>query len=641
MSNKDTVVQRFWARVFSTPKAPALLIRNPDPQPILVGMPSPIHPGAAVIVPEPYMEVSHQSTGMAVAAIAAFLHKSGFKAGDRAAIMAWNCPEWVLADLAIQSLGGVTVPIYPHSTAEQVNYVLRDSGAKFMFSNERPLLALADPTGAALTIHFDDVCELLTGVRAENQQSYLNHFLLPPLMQTDYAALWCAAQSQMRWFDRATKQKAFAFSNTDVATIIYTSGSTGVPKGVVLTHEAFRACCEGMLAHGFVLDPHKDKYLSYLPLAHVYERAAGMMLCLWTGVPMAFCKVDEVGEVLKLVRPTLLHGVPAVWRKVKDKIDAGMAASTGIKAKLIAWAFAQRDSGFKHWLADTLVFGKIRGELGGRLRICTSGGAPISPEILKFYQKIGIDVLQGYGLTETTGAAAVNRITADGSGNAVGSVGPALSTIEVRIVPLPGMEGTGEGEIQFRGPSVTLGYWNLAEETQKSFTDDGWFKTGDKGRIDARGFLYITGRIKRLLKTDGGKYVAPEKIEKAFEASPIVQYVVPVGDGKPYISGLAFVNQQLARDLLAKNGVPNVVSDATAGATFIASHPIVKQAVADAMARANEKLERWEQLKKVEIIDVEATIAGGLLTPTLKIRTEEVLKRYGARVDALYAKPKS
>jgi long-chain acyl-CoA synthetase len=638
MSNKDTVVRRFWTRVFATPKAPALLVKNPDTEPILVGMASPLHAGAAVIVPEPYIRVSHQSTGMAVAAIAAFLHKSGFKAGDRAAIMAWNCPEWVLADLAIQSLGGVTVPIYPHSTADQVNYVLRDSGAKFMFSNERPLLALADSAVGATTVHFDDLPELLTGVRAEKQQNFVFHFLLPSLMQRDYAALWCAAQSQMRWFDRALKSNSLAFTNSDVATIIYTSGSTGTPKGVVLTHEAFRACCEGMLGHGFVLNPRKDKYLSYLPLAHVYERAAGMMLCLWAGVPMAFCKVDEVGEVLKQVRPTLLHGVPAVWRKVKDKIDAGIAASTGIKARLVGWAFAQGDTGFKHWLADTLVFSKIRGELGGHLRICTSGGAPISPEILKFYEKIGIHVLQGYGLTETTGAAAVNRITTDGSGNAVGSVGPALNTIEVRIVPLPGMENTGEGEIQFRGPSVTLGYWNLPTETQKSFTDDGWFKTGDKGRIDERGFLYITGRIKRLLKTDGGKYVAPEKIEKAFEGTPLVQYVVPVGDGKPYISGLVFVNQLLARELLAKSGVSVPDGDAAA---FIASHSVIQQAVASAMAAANAKLERWEQLKKIDIIDAEATIAGGLLTPTLKIRTEEVLKRYVARVEAFYAKPKS
>jgi long-chain acyl-CoA synthetase len=636
MSNKHAVVQKFWSRVFNSPEAPALLIKNPQPEPVVVVVPSAIHPAVAVVNPPAYVEVSHNSSGLAVAAIAAYLHKSGFKAGDRAAIMAWNCPEWVLADLAIQSLGGVTVPVYPHSTPDQVNYVLRDSGALFLFSNEEAQLAKVDPTAATRAVHFDDLPELLTGVRPTERKSFLHNFLSPTAMQTDNAALWCAAHAQTRWFERALTQKSFAFKGNDVATIIYTSGSTGVPKGVVLTHDAFSSACEGMLGHGFVLDPRKDVYLSYLPLAHVYERAAGMMLCLWTGVPMAFCKVDEVGEALKQVKPTLLHGVPAVWRKVKDKIDANIMGATGIKKKLIDWAFAQGDSGFKHWIADTLVFGKIRRELGGRLRICTSGGAPISPEILSFYAKVGINVLQGYGLTETTGAAAVNKITTDGGGNKVGSVGPALNTIEVRIVPLPGQELTGEGEIQFRGTAVTLGYWNLPAETAKSFTEDGWFKTGDKGRMDKDGFLYITGRIKRLLKTDQGKYVAPEKIEKAFESDPIVQYVVPVGDGKPYIAGLIFVNQLLAREALTKQGVAVPDGDA---AGFIAAHPLVRQAVEAAVAAANAKLERWEQLKKFEILPVEAGIPNGLLTPTLKIRTEEVLKRFADQAAAFYAKP--
>jgi len=637
MSLKPTVVQKFWTRVFHSPDAPALLVKNPSTTPTIVTVPGAWRPSTVVVPPSPYLEITHQTTGMAVAALTAYLFQNGFKKGDRAAIMAWNCPEWVLADLAIQTLGGVTVPVYPHSTPDQVNYVLRDSGAKFLFSNETLQLAKIDQTSACKPVLFDNVPELLTGVRCELKQPYLDHFL-SSTMSEHHAGLWCAARAQLRFLDRSLKESpSFGLSSADVATLIYTSGSTGVPKGVVLTHGAFTAACEGMLAHGFILDPATDVYLSYLPLAHVYERAAGMMLCLWSGVPMAFCKVDEVGEALKIVRPTLLHGVPAVWRKVKDKIDTNLNAATGLKARLIQWAFAQRSAGFRHWVADALVFSKIRSELGGRLRICTSGGAPISPEILDFYKKIGIHVLQGYGLTETTGATTVNRSTADGSGNKVGSVGPVLFNMNMRIVPLPGQENSGEGEIQFFGPSVTTGYWNLPEDTAKTFTDDNWFKTGDKGRVDADGFLYITGRIKRMLKTDQGKYVAPEKIEKAFETSPIVQYVVPVGDGKPYISGLIFVNQIVAREQLAKVGVTIATADS---ASLIASHPLVQQAVQAAVAAANLKLERWEQPKRWEIIDVEASIPLGLLTPTLKIRTEEVLKRYSGRIDALYAKPK-
>lgn len=637
MATNQTVVQKFWARVFQSPDAPALLIKNPSTEPIIVTVPSAMHPSVVVLAPQPYIEVSHQSAGMAVATLSAFLYKNGFKRGDRVAIMAWNCPEWVLADLAIQSLGGITVPVYPHSTPEQVNYVLRDSGATFLFSNETAQLDKVDTTSACRPVLFDDVPEQLTGVRPEPRKPFVETFM-SSTMQADCAGLWCAAHAQLRYFDRQlTATPAFGLAQDDIATIIYTSGSTGVPKGVVLSHGAFSAACEGMLAHGFQLDPRNDVYLSYLPLAHVYERAAGMMLCLWSGVPMAFCKVDEVGETLKKVKPTLFHGVPAVWRKVKDKIDGNIATATGVKGKLIAWAFAQ-NGGVKGWLADKLVFSKIRKELGGRLRICTSGGAPISPEILEFYKKVGINVLQGYGLTETTGAVAVNKLTKDGKGNKLGSVGPVLFNVEARIVPLPGQEAAGDGELQFKGPNVMQGYWNLPEETAKTFTQDGWFKTGDRGRVDSDGNYYITGRIKRLLKTDQGKYVAPEKIEKAFEFEPIVQYVVAVGDGKPYISGLVFVNQLLAREQLEKAGVKVPAGDAAA---FVATHPLVQQAVHAAAANANSKLERWEQLKKWEIIEVEASIPGGLLTPTLKIRTEEVLKRYADRVTALYAKPKA
>ena len=638
MPSNETVVQKFWTRAFRTPEAPSLLVRNPKPEPVLI---SPIvvpHMGMGaglnVYTPPPFLDVSTRHAALAVSAVTAYLRKNGFAHGDRAAVMAWNCPEWIIADLAIQSLGGITVPIYPHSTPDQVNYVLRDSGARFLFSNERAQLQKVDTTSGCTTVHFDDLPSMLSSFQPAESKPFMEWFLAGDGLADLHAGFWAVTNDELEHFSG----NSFGITADDIATIIYTSGSTGVPKGVVLTHGAFAAACEGMLGHGFTIEPGRDVYLSYLPLAHVYERACGAYLCMWTGVAMAFCKVEDVGETLKLVRPTLVHGVPAVWRKIKDKVDLNLGAAKGLKAKLIKWAFQPTHSKFGHWLADVLVFSKIRKELGGRLRICTSGGAPISPEILQFYLTVGITVLQGYGLTETTGASAVNQPDGcdDDICNKVGSVGRVIGSLRCRIVPLPGQEDSGEGEIQFSGPTVMKCYWNKPEETAKVFTEDGWFKTGDKGRIDADGFLYITGRIKRLLKTDGGKYVAPEKIEKAFEGDPIVQYVVAVGDGMPYICGFIFVNQLLAKELLKNAGVSTENVDARS----YASHPLVIAAVEEAKEHANAKLERWEQLKKIQILPVEATIAAGLLTPTLKIRTEEVLTRYASELADFYRKPK-
>lgn len=641
MNKQHLVFQRVWARVLNTPDAPALLLRNTNSEPPVVVVPSPFNPALAILAAPEVDSLDAGGLGTATAAVMALLRKNGFTKGDRAAIMAWNCPEWVIADLAIQSLGGITVPIYPHSAPDQVNYVIRDSGAKFLLSSEPEQLTKLDPSTGCQTVLFDNLAEQLTGVRTAVRRAFVDHFVSDEVLHA-HAALWCAVNAELRNLRDALELDPWlGVSPDDICTIIYTSGSTGVPKGVVLTHRAFAAECEGLLAHGFAINAEDDVYLSYLPLAHVYERAAGMMLCMWTGVPMAFCRVEDVGATLKKVQPTLIHGVPAVWRKVKEKIDMNLMAATGLKAMLIRWAFQQTKPGVKRWLADVLVFGKIRKELGGKIRICTSGGAPISTEIITFYRTIGIELLQGYGLTETTGASTVNRPNGKVAGkatNKTGSVGPLVdkSGLKMRIVPLPGQESSGEGEIQFNGPTVMKGYWGKPAETAATFTEDGWFKTGDLGRVDSDGFLYITGRIKRMLKTDGGKYVAPEKIEKAFEAEPIVQYIVPVGDGKPFISGLIFVNQLVAHDLLTKLGAS--MPPGTDRAVQLATHPLIKEAVEKAVAGANAKLERWETLKKWQIVEVEASVANGLLTPTLKIRAEEASKRFATIADSFYEK---
>lgn len=634
-SLQETLVHRFWQGVRNYPYDPAVVVKTDQEHQQIVSTSSAAHwsvPGTVVTLFQDILPVEQQQSGLAVAALMVLLRKLGMKQGDRVATLAWNCPELVWLDMAVQSLGGVTVPVYPNSTAEQVNFVLHDSGAKILFSNEMAQLAKA---AGVETVLFDDIGKLLGLSSQASPASFLYQVAYADISLPE--ELWPGVEAEFNAnLERFASSEPALINVNSLATIIYTSGSTGRPKGVRLTHGNIAGACRSLISHGFRMDRKRDLYLSYLPMAHVYERVNGMSNCLWNHVPMAFCKVEEVGEALRFFRPTILLGVPAVWRKIKERIDTALASATGLKAKLIAWAFRQKQ-GFGRALADLLVFRAIRAQLGGRLRLLLSGGAPISPDLLQFFNDAGLELLQGYGLTETSGGITINRGLnfkhVAGPRNKVGSVGQIVDSCSIRIAPVPGQENSRDGEILLKGDLVFDGYWNLPEETAKVMTADGWFRTGDLGCLDTDEFLYITGRLKRLLKTDGGKYVAPEKIEKAFESHPVVQYVVPVGDGKPFIAGLIFVNQQVAKELLGA-GYPQQ-EDAAAQ---IAGHRDILAAVAAAVNDVNSKLERWETLKQFAIVPVEASVANGILTPTLKMRTEEVLRRFGHLGEAFYTR---
>jgi len=640
METTNTVLQKFWQRVFNSPDGHAMNIRNTFRDAPIYAFASPM--GGVAYVPPAYLPLTYMQMGKAVATMSAFLKKRGLKRGvgntegDRVAIIAWNSPEWVIFDLAVQSVGGVTVPIYPNNGPEQVNYVLQNSDARWVFSDDPEQLKKVNLPGCE-AILFQDIPNLLTGEQYDDR-SFVEHFLAVDDFERKPSLVSVATEQLMEFQQAALDKPCCGIKPNDLATIIYTSGSTGVPKGVELTHDNFAAACQSMVAAGFELQPASDIYLSYLPLAHVYERAGGASLCIWSGIPMAFePNVKKVRDTLPVVMPTLFHGVPAVWRGAQDAI---LGRATGIQGKILHWALSLDKNSMWHWLADLVVFRRIRNGLGGRIRIATSGGAPLSKESVEFFQKAGIEISQGYGLTETTGAVTVNRPSGCNHGrcNKAGTVGPVLDSdgTEIRIAAIDGQ--VGQGEIQIKGRKVMRGYWKLPDETKKVFTEDGWFRTGDLGYFDEDNFLVITGRLKRLLKTDGGKYVAPEKIEKAFEGNPIVQCNVTVGDGMPYMAGLIFIGMPYALQIAAAAGItPPAGADVP---TFLSQQKVIVDAVQKAVDNANAKLERWEQYKKFHIIPVEATVDNGLLTPTQKIRTEEVLKRYKAEIDALFQKPK-
>lgn len=627
--SQETLVRRFWRHVFDRSHRPCVLVKNlaPAEPPILTGVPG--HAPVVYYPPHPpYRALSFMDAGILVAEIMTFLRQAGFGRGDRAAILSWNCPEWVWTDLAIQSLGGVSVPIYPNNNAESVNFILQNSGAKVLFADGHDQVGKVDRARGVQTFLFQEaIFNLSDYEKVSPSRKEISILTRSQLSEIEQVIRGASATSLLN-------QELAEISRDDLATIIYTSGSTGNPKGVPLTHGNIASACETLSSSAFSFN-EDDVALSYLPLAHVYERVNGTALTIWNGIPSAYCRPEEMGDVIRLVKPSVLIGVPAVWRKMKDKIDGQLKAATGIKAGIVGWALKQKQPGFKRWLADLIVFRKVRNGLGGRLRIIMSGGAAISPEILNFFNLVGLPLLEGYGMTETSGGIIVNTPSA----NKVGTVGRVTPNVEIKVVPREADTAPNTGVLWVRnapgGGPIFGGYLGLPEENAKSFDGEGYFSTGDVVQVDEDAFVAIRGRAKRQFKTDQGKYVSPDDVEKAFDGQSIIGYIVPVGDAKPFVSALIFVNQLAAKDLLAKSGITAPVGHE---AEFYATHPEIVKAIEAAREEANKKLQRWETVKKVAILPVEATIGNGLLTPTLKIRSEQAMQRFQAEIDKIYTR---
>ena len=526
----------------------------------------------------------------------------GVRRGDAVALLASNSYQWMALDLAILSVGGVSVPIYESDSARQIRHILTDTKA---------------PLAIAQT----------------NQQADLIESVAPPTLQE----IICLDQGGERVLqERARRVAPIAVSDVqkqmridDVATIIYTSGTTGTPKGVVLSHRNFVATTAAVQSEVYDIaqDP-QGRLLLFLPLAHVLARF--VMHGLATGGGRVGFSPDTrnlVGDIGSF-QPTVLLVVPRVLEKVYNAAQA--KAGRGIKAKLFGFAAKKaRQLGAAReanpgarpsipWtVADKLVLKKVRAALGPNLKYVVSGGAPLATDLAQFFRGIGLTLMQGYGLSESTGPVTVQRPSYTPSG----TVGPALPFNEVVIA--------GDGEVLLRGESVFLGYHNLPAETEASFTD-GWFKTGDIGELDQDGQLRITGRKKGIIVTAGGKNVSPEALEDRLTTHPLIGHVIVVGDAKPYISALITLDPEMLPLWLSNKGLEIV--DPVAAAEL----PEVRHSLLKAIRRANSHVSRAESIRKFGILNATFSVENGYLTPSLKLKRNEVLQNFSDEVEALY-----
>jgi long-chain acyl-CoA synthetase len=540
-----------------------------------------------------------------VTGVAQGLQRWGVVKGDRVAILSENRPEWAIADFACLLIGAVVVPIYTTLTDEQAAYILRDSGARVIFvSSEKQLdkiNAVRDQISAEKIVVMDAV---------ETAHAFpMQRLMLEGLKQRD-------AQ-----FDAGAR----AATPADLATIIYTSGTTGVPKGAMLTHGNIASNINGWLP-GFDFHPGQIS-LSFLPLSHVTARNVDFGL-LYQGVTLAYVSfIDQLPKAMQEVRPTVFLGVPRVYEKIHAQVDQ---KAKGFPAKQIyRWVKsvgrAKRNeilqgrtpTSFAWRLANRLVYSKVRAGMGGRVEMFISGGAPLGRELAEWYADMGIRIHEGYGLTETSPVIAVNTPAA----HKLGTVGRPLPNVEVRIAE--------DGEILTRGPAVFKGYWNKSEETGNAFSE-GWFKTGDIGNVDQDGFLSVTDRKKDLIKTSGGKFIAPQPLENSLKHNALVAEAVVLGDKRKFPAVLIAPYFPLLEDWARANHV-----------AFSSRAELVEQAKIRGLYEGivgglNRDLARFEQLKKVLVIADEFSAENGTLTASMKLRRRVVEERYQEQIEKMY-----
>jgi long-chain acyl-CoA synthetase len=565
-----------------------------------------------------YRPISHTELADRVRRCALGLEELGVRPGDRVAILSENRPEWAIADYACLTAGLTDVPVYPTLPADQITYILRDSGAVAAFCST------AEQSAKIASIRGDcPAFKHLIGFSADRQTG-------EDMTIGEVEARGAAVDTPAR--KDAYKQRATAVKPDDLATLIYTSGTTGEPKGVMLSHDNIYS--NVLAASTAVPFEGVDVCLSFLPLSHIFERMAGHYLMMYSGTSIAYAEsIDTVPINMQEVKPTLVLSVPRLYEKMYARVLENALAGGGLKTKIFFWARKVADRwadeklagrtpggllGWQYGIAQKLVFSKLQARTGGRLRYFVSGGAPLAPEINKFFYAAGLVILEGYGLTETSPLISVNTPKAFRIGT-VGKVGPG---VEVAIAP--------DGEILTRGPHVMKGYYNKPTATAEAIDSDRWFHTGDIGVLED-GFIRITDRKKDIIVTAGGKNIAPQPIETKVKTNKYVSQAVMIGDKRKYPVMLVVPNwDNLEKWAALKNIIWTSRSQ-------LLEMPTIRAKVEKEVADELEGLAKYEVPKKIALLEHDFSIERGELTPTLKVKRRVIDKTYKAMIDGMYA----
>ncbi|WP_326982770.1 long-chain fatty acid--CoA ligase [Chryseobacterium sp. MYb264] len=559
-----------------------------------------------------WKELSWKKFSEVVYKTANALRNAGIGENDKVAIYADNSGEWMIFDMAIMSIGAITVPIYSTNNTEQAEYIITDSQAKLILvGNQAQYDASLEVLQKGSCLQTIIISKKAVWIKKEFSSFYLEDFIAKSSPKFEI---------QKKEFD-------------DVATLIYTSGTTGTPKGVMLTHGNFIKAFDAHFEFFKFKNFEEELSLAFLPLTHVFERSWSL-LCMYGGARVYFLEdPKDIAKTLEEVKPTMMCAVPRFFQKVYAGVLEKAEEGSSLKKKIFNWAvevgkqtaeFRRNEQAaplglkLKEGIADMLVFSKIKGKMGGRLWFLPCGGASLSPEVTQFFESVGIHITVGYGLTETTATLTLFPLTHFEHGTS----GKPLPGVEMRI---------GENdEIQARGNGIMKGYYNKPEETQKVFTEDGWFKTGDAGKFDDKGNLIITDRIKDLMKTSNGKYIAPQQIENLLTNNNFIQQIILIAEGRQFVSALIVPNFEFLKEHLKRNNIP-----------FTNWEEVVqKKEIIDLYKEKIKELQShladYEKVKKFTLMPAEFDINTGEITPTLKVKRNVVLKKYSDIIEKMY-----